>query len=360
MKNSERVEGAAVADLRWDVCNESTRRANGNPQYGTLGAHWGYSTAHDGERDEVHLGEGCFFNPLAYLKQERRTLDMFDADARSVEDELGVARPSYPAQVSGLGGPLSMNALADAINALRQARHIVVFTGAGISAESGIPTFRDRLTGLWAHHDPQRLETAKAFKENPPLVWGWYLWRRQQVLQARPNAAHLAITRLADGGRESTVITQNIDDLHERAGSQDVLHLHGSLTTPKCFACHRPAELTQEQLAIPAEGALIEPPRCARCNGRLRPGVVWFGEDLPAGAWKAATQAARSCDVMLSIGTSGVVMPATSLPDLALAAGAMVIHINPVDVSMDRASELMLIGQAGQMLPSLIKQASAH
>lgn len=253
-----------------------------------------------------------------------------------------------------------MNVLADAITALRKARHVAVFTGAGISAESGIPTFRDRLTGLWARHDPERLESAKAFKENPQLVWGWYLWRRQQMLQAQPNPAHLAIARLADGGGEITVITQNIDDLHERAGSQGVVHLHGSLLTPKCFACHRAAELTQEQRATPAEGALIEPPRCARCNGRLRPGVVWFGEDLPPGAWKAAMQAAQSCDVMLSIGTSGVVMPAASLIDLALAARATVIHINPVDVSMGRASELMLIGQAGQVLPSLITQASVH
>ncbi|WP_110946612.1 SIR2 family NAD-dependent protein deacylase [Pseudomonas bohemica] len=247
-----------------------------------------------------------------------------------------------------------MNVLAEAITALRKARHVAVFTGAGISAESGIPTFRDRLTGLWARHDPERLETAKAFKEHPQLVWGWYLWRRQQVLQAQPNPAHLAIARLADVGRENTVITQNIDDLHERAGSQGVVHLHGSLLTPKCFACHRPAELTQEQLATPAEGALIEPPRCARCNGRLRPGVVWFGEDLPAGAWKAATQAARSCDVMLSIGTSGVVMPAARLPDLALAAGATIIHVNRVDVRLHQPKELMLIGLAGQLVPHLI------
>lgn len=125
-----------------------------------------------------------------------------------------------------------MDVLADAATALRQARHVVVLSGAGISAESGIPTLRDQLTGLWARHDPQRLETAKAFRENPPLVWGWYLWRRQQVLQAAPNAAHRAIVHLAGSGRKVSVITQNIDDLHERAGSQDVVHLHGSLIIP--------------------------------------------------------------------------------------------------------------------------------
>lgn len=249
-----------------------------------------------------------------------------------------------------------MDVLADAATALRQARHIVVLSGAGISAESGIPTFRDQLTGLWARHDPQQLETAKAFRENPALVWGWYLWRRQQMLQAQPNAAHRAIVRLAGSGRHLTVITQNIDDLHERAGSQGVVHLHGSLITPKCFACHRPAEFAAAEQPISEEGELVEPPRCSHCNGRLRPGVVWFGEDLPAGAWKAAAQAARDCDVLLSIGTSGVVMPAASLPELALATGAVVIHINPIDVSMDKPKELMLIGNAGRVLPTLLER----
>lgn len=252
-----------------------------------------------------------------------------------------------------------MEVLASAATALRQARHIVVFTGAGISAESGIATFRDQLTGLWARHDPQRLETAKAFRENPALVWGWYLWRRQQVLQAQPNAAHCAIARLADSGRQVTVITQNIDDLHERAGSQGVVHLHGSLMTPKCFACHRAVAFSSVEQSVSEEGELVEPPRCTHCNGRLRPGVVWFGEDLPAGAWKTAAQAARHCDVLLSIGTSGVVMPAAGLPDLALAAGAMVIHINPIDVSMDGSKELMLVGAAGQVLPALLEQVLA-
>ncbi|MCO6689646.1 SIR2 family NAD-dependent protein deacylase [Pseudomonas asiatica] len=253
-----------------------------------------------------------------------------------------------------------MDVLTDAATALRQARHVVVLSGAGISAESGIPTFRDQLTGLWARQDPQRLETAKAFRENPALVWGWYLWRRQQMLQAQPNAAHRAIARLAGSGRHLTVITQNIDDLHERAGSQDVVHLHGSLITPKCFACHRPAEFAAAEQPISEEGELVEPPRCSHCNGRLRPGVVWFGEDLPAGTWKAAAQAARECDVLLSIGTSGVVMPAASLPDLVLAAGGVVIHINPIDVSMDKPKELMLIGNAGQVLPTLLERVLAN
>ena len=251
----------------------------------------------------------------------------------------------------------TLDTLAKAAEALRNAPQIMVFTGAGVSAGSGIPTFRDQLTGLWERQDPQRLETAKAFRENPALVWGWYLWRRQQVMQAQPNAAHEAIHRLSDSGRCVTVVTQNVDDLHERAGNQDVIHLHGSLMHPKCFACHRYAE---EQLAfpsIPAEGALIEPPRCRRCNGRLRPAMVWFGEDLPPGVWKTANRAARQCDVLLSIGTSGVVRPAADLPDIALASGAVVIHVNRIDVSMNNPNEIMLIGRAETVLPHLIDLA---
>jgi len=250
-----------------------------------------------------------------------------------------------------------MDTLAKAADALRDAQHIMVFTGAGVSAGSGIPTFRDRLTGLWERQDPQRLETAKAFRENPALVWGWYLWRRQQVTQALPNAAHQAIHRLSGSGRNVTVVTQNVDDLHERAGNQDVLHLHGSLTLPKCFTCHRFVAGSLEFPSIPAEGALIEPPRCRRCNGRLRPAVVWFGEDLPPGAWKTASRAARQCDVMLSIGTSGVVRPAADLPDIAIASGAVVVHVNNVDVSMNGPNEIMLIGPAEKILPQLITLA---
>jgi len=247
-----------------------------------------------------------------------------------------------------------MDNLAKAAEALRSAQHIMVFTGAGVSAGSGIPTFRDRLTGLWERQDPQRLETAQAFRENPALVWGWYLWRRQQVMQAQPNAAHQAIHRLSGSGRSVTVVTQNVDDLHERAGNQDVLHLHGSLTLPKCFACHRFVAGSLEFPSIPAEGALQEPPRCRRCNGRLRPAVVWFGEDLPEGAWKTASRAARKCDVMLSVGTSGVVRPAADLPEIALASDAVVIHVNTLDVSMNGPNEIMLKGPAEKILPQLI------
>lgn len=247
-----------------------------------------------------------------------------------------------------------MASTTEAVAALvGDAKRIVVFTGAGISAESGIPTFRDPLTGIWARHDPQKLETARAFREDAALVWGWYVWRRAQVAQATPNAAHQAIVQLAKT-RDVTVITQNIDDLHERAGSADVIHLHGNLAQPKCFACHRtPAAFSFEE-PIAGEGMRIEPPRCPHCNGKLRPGVVWFGEDLPAAAWKQSAQAARDCDVLLSIGTSGVVFPAAEIPIMALRAGAYVVHINPVRVAQPSSRELCLIGRATEHLPTLV------
>lgn len=246
-----------------------------------------------------------------------------------------------------------MTDLERAKKAIMNARKIVCLSGAGMSAESGIPTYRDKLTGLWSCYAPERLETANAFRENPRLVWGWYLLRRQQVALAHPNVGHRALCRMAATGRVVSVITQNVDDLHERAGSQEVHHLHGSLATPKCFACHRPAELPREQLTIPEDGALVEPPRCGRCNGKLRPGVVWYGEDLPSDIWKSAVALVKSCDVLISVGTSGTVTPAADIPRLALLSGATVIHVNTEDVSTGAQNELMLIGKATEVLTKL-------
>ena len=168
-----------------------------------------------------------------------------------------------------------MTAIEQTADALQKARKVVFFTGAGISADSGIPTYREKLSGIWAGYDPRDLETAKAFRENPALVCGWYLWRRLRVAQAEPNSAHLAISRMANSQCQVSVVTQNIDDHHERAGSLNVVRLHGSLAMPKCFACHRPAVVSPDQSAVPDEGALIDPPRCQRCNGKMRPAVVW-------------------------------------------------------------------------------------
>lgn len=240
---------------------------------------------------------------------------------------------------------------------LAHAKHVVVFTGAGVSAESGIPTFRDALTGLWERFDAAELASARGFSRDPALVWGWYEWRRTVVHRAEPNPAHRTIADLATRVPKLTLITQNVDDLHERAGSTGVLHLHGRLDVPRCFACGRPPAAPLPVPDEPQEGRLLEPPRCLRCNGRLRPGVVWFGEALPADELRAAFAAAGDCDLLLSIGTSGVVEPAAQIPDIALRSGATVLHINPLPAPVRQAGEFAIVGKAGEVLPELLAQA---
>ncbi len=244
------------------------------------------------------------------------------------------------------------NIPSEVIQAVHNARHLVVFTGAGVSAESGVHTFRDALTGLWARFDPMQLATPQAFLRDPALVWGWYEWRRQLLLGVQPNPAHEAIAQLQQRLPRVTLITQNVDDLHERAGSTGVLHLHGSIFEPRCFDCARPYTFTGVP-AMAAEQAL-EPPACNDCGGKIRPGVVWFGEALPEDALAAAFAAAEDCDCLLSVGTSGVVQPAALIPATASRAGASVIHVNPEAVEVRHANEYSLRGPAGQVLPLLL------
>ncbi|NJN99013.1 MAG: NAD-dependent deacylase [Anaerolineales bacterium] len=232
---------------------------------------------------------------------------------------------------------------------LRQAQHIAVLTGAGISAESGVPTFRDAQTGLWAKYSPEELATPQAFRRNPRLVWEWYAWRRELVTKAEPNPGHVVLaqieTYLAASQARFTLITQNVDGLHQRAGSQNVIELHGNINRTKCFE----------------EGVIVEswpptgdvPPPCPHCGGYLRPDVVWFGETLPAAALAEASTAAQTCDVFMSIGTSGLVQPAASLPYLALQQGAVIIEINPDETPLTAIASYVLSGPAGQVLPAL-------
>ncbi|GIF17807.1 NAD-dependent deacetylase [Actinoplanes tereljensis] len=241
----------------------------------------------------------------------------------------------------------------DAAGLLRDAKRVVVFTGAGMSAESGVPTFRDSLTGLWARYDAQSLATPEAFEADPALVWGWYEWRRAEVEQVAPNAGHRAVAAIAARVASTVVITQNIDDLHERAGLEEVVHLHGSLFTPRCSGCGAPAEPGD----VPAEGGRIPPPVCVDCGADVRPGVVWFGEQLPAAALSAAAEAAFDCDLLLTIGTSGLVYPAAEIPYVADRAGATVIQINPEPTALDSVAAVNLRGPAAQVLPDLVARA---
>jgi len=243
----------------------------------------------------------------------------------------------------------------DLLNTLRKARHIVMFTGAGVSAESGIQTFRDAQTGLWKQFDATRLASPQSYRTDKALVWGWYEWRRMKVLQATPNSAHLAIVELANQTEKLSLITQNVDDLHERAGSIGVIHLHGSLHKPRCFACARPYQFSSDIPEEPADGRRLEPPRCAHCNGRIRPGVVWFGEVVPEVDWQRAEIAVSNCDVLISVGTSSLVWPAAQIPKDAVRYGATVIQINPDETALDSIARYNLRGKAGDILPGLVE-----
>lgn len=242
-------------------------------------------------------------------------------------------------------------------DALARARRVVVFTGAGVSAESGISTFRDPLTGLWSRFDARALATPEAFAAQPDLVWGWYEWRRAHVARAEPNAAHRAIAALARRVPSLALITQNVDNLHERAGSDNVIHLHGSLHAPRCSACGQAAAFASQPQAEPAEGRAIAPPACVHCGAPIRPGVVWFGESLPASAWQQALHAAGDCDLFLSIGTSALVYPAAELPLRALRAGATVAQVNPAATPLDTHAHFNLRGAAAEVMPRLLAAA---
>jgi NAD-dependent deacetylase len=238
---------------------------------------------------------------------------------------------------------------SDLLVTLRNARHVAVLTGAGISAESGIPTFRDAMTGLWARFRPEDLATADAFRRDPTLVWDWYEWRRERVAKARPNAGHVAVTALQRHVPACTVITQNVDGLHQDAGTRDVIELHGNIHRSKCFAENRVVANWPETDE--------RPPRCPQCGAPLRPDVVWFGESLPADALREAEKAAGECDLMISIGTSAVVYPAAALPETALAAGAKVLEVNRDPTPLSEMATWSLRGAAGELLPALVAAA---
>ena len=233
---------------------------------------------------------------------------------------------------------------------LRGAQRVVVLTGAGISAESGIPTFRDAMTGLWARFRPEELATPEAFLRDPKLVWNWYAWRRTLVEGAAPNAGHRALVELESRVPDFLLVTQNVDGLHARAGSRRIAELHGNITRTKCFDCERvPDDGEQPGDAVP--------PRCAHCGGMLRPDVVWFGEMLPAEALGEAMQATADCEVFLSVGTSTVVEPAASLPFSALRAGAVVVEVNPDPTPLTPQASFSLRGPAATVLPALVAAA---
>jgi NAD-dependent deacetylase len=235
------------------------------------------------------------------------------------------------------------------LDAVRRARRVVVLTGAGVSAESGVPTFRDAQTGLWEKFKPEELATPEAFRRNPKLVWEWYAWRREKVRSVQPNAGHKALVLMAKRYGGFTLVTQNVDGLHQRAGSAGVIELHGNITRTKCF---------NENIVVPEWTHTGEvPPRCPQCHGPLRPDVVWFGEDLPEAAINEAMRASSACELLLSIGTSSVVYPAAMLPEIALRTGATVVEINPDETPLTSNATFSLRGPSGVLLPELLRAA---
>ncbi len=235
-----------------------------------------------------------------------------------------------------------------AAKAIAAAGFLCVSTGAGMSAESGVATFRDAQTGLWSRFRPEELATPSAFARDPRHVWAWYRERRERLKRVEPHAGHYALAAWEVRLPRMVVVTQNVDGLHHRAGSKEVVELHGRLDVARCSVC------PQRVVGLDDLG---EDPRCPACGERLRPGVVWFGEMLPADALRAARQAALECDVMLVIGTSGVVQPAAGLVELAAERGACVIEINPEETPLSSLARVRLRAGCGEALTAISERS---
>lgn len=246
----------------------------------------------------------------------------------------------------------------------RDARHVAVLSGAGISAESGVPTFREVQTGLWERFSAEDLATPGAFEEGPALVWTWYRWRQSLVQAVEPNPGHLALARwqkqLTETGGGLSISTQNVDDLHERAGAEVLAHLHGNIAAHRCTDCGASVQLPAPgydgfEAPPEAEG----PPACEHCaTGLIRPDIVWFGEALPMDAFEATMAAIRAADLVVVVGTSGIVQPAAGLPLLALERGTPLVEVNPQETELSETMDFVLRGPSGQMLPTLLETIS--
>jgi NAD-dependent deacetylase len=233
------------------------------------------------------------------------------------------------------------------IHLLKKSTRVAVLTGAGVSQESGLRTFRDAQAGLWAQYKPEDLATPTAFARDPKLVWDWYASRREAVRGVRPNAGHYALAEMEKNIPEFTLITQNVDGLHHLAGSKNILELHGNILNVRCSECG--------VFALTWEDDLDFVPRCKECNGLLRPDVVWFEESLPREQLEAAVDATRACQVFFSIGTSGVVHPAAALAHAARSEGSVVIEINAEPTPLTSKVDFSFHGKSGEILPELVK-----
>jgi NAD-dependent deacetylase len=240
-----------------------------------------------------------------------------------------------------------MNFPPDLIHFLKKATRVVVLTGAGVSQESGLQTFRDAQSGLWAQYKPEDLATPKAFAHTPKLVWDWYAHRREAARGAQPNPGHYALVEMEKRVPEFTLITQNVDGLHHVAGSKNILELHGNIRNVRCSVCGTFADTWVNDYETV--------PRCKKCGGLLRPDVVWFEESLPREQLDAAVRATSTCQVFFSIGTSGVVQPAAGLAHAAKAEGAVVVEVNAQPTSLTSRTDYYFHGKSGEVLPALVR-----
>jgi NAD-dependent deacetylase len=244
-----------------------------------------------------------------------------------------------------------MNNLEDRIDKaadiLKDVRSVVVSTGAGMSKESGIPTFRDAPNALWENYNPEDLASPQGFLKNPSLVWRWYQDRQKMIAAAEPNPGHKAIAELEELYDDFVVITQNIDDLHRKAGSRSIIEIHGNIFRYKCFDNEHPLK------ELPKDDRV--PPRCS-CGSMIRPDVVWFGEPLPQDGIKLAYEVLYRCDAILVVGTSGIVVPAAYFPSIAKNEGAKVIEVNPEMSQITQDADVFLQGPAGEVLPRVVEK----
>ncbi|MEP7137070.1 MAG: NAD-dependent deacylase [Chloroflexota bacterium] len=240
-----------------------------------------------------------------------------------------------------------MNFSAELILSLHAVSKLAILTGAGVSQESGLRTFRDAQVGLWAQYKPEDLASPQAFARDPKLIWDWYAWRREAIKGVRPNAGHYALVELEKRIPQFTLITQNVDGLHRMAGNHNVLELHGNIQRVRCSEC----TMFADEWGDDTESV----PLCSACGGLLRPDVVWFGESLPREQLEAAVEAARTCEVFFSVGTSGVVQPAASLGFAAHNRGAIVVEINVEATPLTPKADYFLQGKSGEILPELVK-----
>ncbi len=240
-----------------------------------------------------------------------------------------------------------MNNLNQIVELLKSTKNLVFFTGAGMSAESGVATFRGSDDSIWNKFKPEELANFDAFMKNPNLVWEWYQYRRQILSKVQPNPGHTTIAKFEKYFPNLAVITQNVDNLHRRAGSTNIYELHGNIENNYCIKCKK--EFKSIDLGLESK----ENPKCDSCGGRIRPDIVWFGESLPMYTFSKAEQLAKDADLMFVIGTSGVVFPAAYIPIWAKQAGAKLVEINIQKSDLSTYCDFVLLGKVGEILPQI-------